>query len=110
MAWELMNEPKQEWLSLSLPCLGCFYEQTGASAAGAAHWGQGPATRRPSDPPAGRPTAAACSPRPASPCRCPGCFNNSDADALLEWTAEMSAFLKCIDPNHLVSGEGGIAF
>ena len=38
-------------------------------------------------------------------CRCPGCYNNSDQDALLEWAAEMSAFLKCIDPNHLVSGE-----
>lgn len=45
----------------------------------------------------------------AMACRCPGCFNNSDQDALLDWTAEMSAFLKCIDPHHLVSGEGGMA-
>ncbi len=92
MAWELMNEPKQ----VPLGPRACS-SQAGRSA-GSSNTGGGPNAIE------GLIVCAPC--HATTVCRCPGCFNNTDQDVLLEWTAEMSAFLKCIDPNHLVSGEG----
>ena len=36
-------------------------------------------------------------------CRCPACPGSTQSEVLANWTAEMSEFMKCIDPNHMVS-------
>lgn len=34
---------------------------------------------------------------------CPGCPGGTASEVLAGWVAEMAGFLKCLDPNHLVS-------
>lgn len=43
---------------------------------------------------------------PHSSCRCPACPGPNRSAALTSWVHEMSAFMRCLDPNHLVSWAG----
>ena len=44
-----------------------------------------------------------CPPACLPACRCPGCPGASKGAVVTAWAAEMASFLKCLDPNHLVS-------
>lgn len=43
---------------------------------------------------------------PHSSRRCPACPGPNRSAALTSWVDEMSAFMRCLDPNHLVSWAG----
>ena len=45
----------------------------------------------------------ACPPARPPACRCPGCPGASKGSVVTAWAAEMTSYLKCLDPNHLVA-------
>lgn len=36
-------------------------------------------------------------------CRCPACPGKTLSEVVAGWAEEMASFLKCVDPNHLIS-------